>query len=99
MEGLGLLVDQALAHDHACRFAEVGSDPATAEFFCDGGSGAGTTVEVGDDAPCSGRGANYSLYELHRLLSVVPKPLFRRCLYAKTKDVRPKVINRYTCLV
>ncbi|MEI2642182.1 MAG: hypothetical protein V9G10_07575 [Candidatus Nanopelagicales bacterium] len=47
-KGLGVLVDQALAHDHAGGFAEVGGDPAAAEFFGDGGGGAGAAIEVGD---------------------------------------------------
>ena len=46
---LRVLVDQPLAHDHAGGFAEVGGDPAAAEFFGDGGGGAGAAVEVGDD--------------------------------------------------
>ena len=54
-KGLGVLVDQALAHDHAGGLAEVGGDPAAAEFFGDGGGGAGAAEEVGDEAVFVGK--------------------------------------------
>jgi hypothetical protein len=47
-KGLGVLVDQALAHDHAGGLAEVAGDPAAAELFGDGGGGAGAAEEVGN---------------------------------------------------
>jgi len=59
-EGLGVLVDQALPHDHAGGLAEVAGDPAAAELLGDGGGGAGTTVEVGDEAIFMSRDADNS---------------------------------------
>jgi len=35
-KGFGVLVNQPLAHDHARWLANVGGDPAAAQFFGDG---------------------------------------------------------------
>jgi hypothetical protein len=75
-KGFGILVNQPFAHDHAGGLADVGGDPAAAQFFGDGGGGAGAAVEVCDEAVFRAGGADDTVEKGFGFLGVGACPNF-----------------------